>query len=129
MSSTNDHRPHLSLWLPVIAYMAVIFYVSSLTDPPLPGGMSDKSGHWLGYLGFGIVVSRAVAGGLPARITGRIALIAMAIATAYAGSDELHQLFVPGRFADVRDLFADAAGALAGVAACWAWGIISVRAV
>jgi len=42
-----------------------------------------------------------------------------------AESDEVHQLFVPGRTGDVYDLMADAAGALAGTIACVAWGIIS----
>jgi VanZ family protein len=107
--------------------MALIFYISSLHEAPLPQGVSDKSGHSLGYFGFGIVVARAVAGGLPARITLRILIIAMAIAVGYAITDEFHQLFVPGRSADVHDLYADTMGALAGVVACWAWGILSIR--
>ena len=31
---------HLSLWSPVAVYMAAIFYVSSLSDVSLPGGVS-----------------------------------------------------------------------------------------
>lgn len=33
----------------------------------------------------------------------------------YAASDEVHQAFVPGRYADVRDWLADAAGAAVAV--------------
>ena len=115
------------LWGPVILYMAVIFFVSSLSDPPLPEGMSDKGAHWLGYVGLAGTIVRALAGGWPRRITLRVAAVAALIATAYGISDEFHQMFVPGRSADVNDLAADAIGAVAGAAACWAWGIISNR--
>ena len=107
--------------------MAGIFSVSSLSEAPLPEGLSDKSAHWLGYAGFAVVVVRALAGGLPRRINVRTGAIALAIAIAYGASDELHQAFVPGRSADVHDLAADAMGAVIGTVACWAWGIISFR--
>lgn len=45
------------------------------------------------------------------------------IAALYAASDEIHQLFVPGRSGQLSDVILDSAGALAGVAAftvlCW----------
>ena len=45
------------------------------------------------------------------------------IAALYAASDEIHQLFVPGRGGQLSDVILDSAGALAGVAAftvlCW----------
>jgi VanZ family protein len=107
--------------------MATIFYVSSLSDAPLPQGMSDTSGHMLGYIGFGAVCARAAAGGFPKRMTLRHAVSALALAAVYAASDELHQAFVPGRSAEVRDLYADVTGAGVGIAACWAWGIIWPR--
>ena len=114
----------ISLWAPVAAYMALIFYLSSLSDAPLSQGMSDKSGHGIGYFGFGLVVTRAVAGGLPAPVTWRIAVAALAIGIGYGCTDEFHQLFVPGRSADLADLAVDAVSVAASVAALWAWGII-----
>jgi VanZ family protein len=39
-------------------------------------------------------------------------------------SDELHQMFVPGRTASFDDLLADAIGAVVGASLCWA-GIIT----
>ena len=125
--TARDTRSLLSLWLPVVAYMAAIFWVSSLSKAPLPQGMSDKTGHSLAYFGLGVVVTRAIAGGLPSRVALRSALLALAIAVAYGASDEYHQSFVAGRSADVEDLYADAAGATTAVVACWAWGIISRR--
>ena len=107
--------------------MAVIFFVSSLSEAPLPDGMSDTSGHGLGYASLGFTVVRAVAGGLPRRITWRIALVALAICVGYGVSDEWHQSFVPGRTADIADVYADAAGACAAAVVCWAWGILCTR--
>ncbi|MGE0446291.1 MAG: VanZ family protein [Vicinamibacterales bacterium] len=118
----------LRLWLPVIGYMAVIFYVSSLSDAPLPQGVTDISAHMLGYVGLGVVCARAFAGGLPARMTPGIAAAALALAVGYGVTDELHQMFVPGRSAELKDLGSDAVGAAAGIVACWAWGIIWLRA-
>ena len=108
--------------------MATIFYVSSLPKAPLPPGLADKPAHALGYLGFGAVIARAVAGGLPPRITLRQALIGLALASLYAVSDEYHQSFVVGRSADVADWVADTAGSGLALLASWAWTIISKRA-
>ena len=38
------------------------------------------------------------------------------ITTAYAATDEMHQLFVPGRSGQVSDVLLDSAGAIAGLA-------------
>jgi VanZ family protein len=111
----------------VVVVMAAIFVVSSLPDAPLPSNMSDKSGHVLAYAGLGLTVVRAVAGGLPRPITLRLALLSIAITTGYGATDEIHQSFVPGRTADVGDLYADGAGAVAATVACWAWGILACR--
>ena len=54
-----------------MVYMAAIFYVSSLHQAPLPPGLSDKPAHAFGYTGLGFVIARALAGGLPPRITQR----------------------------------------------------------
>lgn len=104
--------------------MAAIFYVSSVPAPPIPAG-TDKPLHGAAYLGLAIVVVRAVAGGLPGRIDLWTAAFALLVTVGYAVTDEVHQMFVPGRSAEMYDLLADAGGAIAGAAACWAWGIIS----
>jgi VanZ family protein len=116
------------LWGPVVAYMALIFYLSSLHQAPLPQGISDKAGHSLGYVGLGLLVTRAVAGGIPRQVTWIQAAIAIAITTAYGATDEYHQRFVIGRSAELADLYADAAGACVAAAVSWACGIIAVRA-
>ena len=45
-------------------------------------------------------------------------LLAVAMAAAYAASDEFHQLFVEGRAGRVSDVLIDSAGALVGVGIC-----------
>ena len=128
--ATNHQPPtikRLSLWAPVAAYMAAIFVVSGQSDPAIPTGVSDKSLHLLAYLGLAVLVCRAIAERLPARVTWRAAMATLAISVGYAITDELHQLYVPGRSADVADLYADAIGASLGLIGCWAWGIISIR--
>lgn len=113
----------LWLWGPVVAYCALIFGFSSVSNvPPLPGGMSDKAAHALLYSGLGFLVSRALAGGY--RMTWSVALAAIVAVTLYGLSDETHQLFVPNREFDLKDLAADCTGASLGTAAQWLWGII-----
>ena len=46
---------------------------------------------------------------------GRAALLALAWSFLYACSDEVHQLFVPGRAGRLRDVFVDGAGFGAGI--------------
>lgn len=113
----------VSLWAPVVVYMAAIFYVSSLTQPILPPG-GDKPWHLIAYTGLGVVVARAFAGGFFRRVVGSAAALSIAVGIAYAVSDEIHQMFVPGRSAELADLVADSAGVILGTAACWACGII-----
>lgn len=42
-------------------------------------------------------------------------LLALATCIVYAVSDEIHQLFVPGRGAQVKDVMIDSTGAFAGI--------------
>jgi VanZ family protein len=112
-----------SLWAPVVIYMASIFYASSLPEVTLPPG-GDKSWHLIGYTGLGVVIARALAGGLFRPVGMPAAVLAIVTGVAYGVTDEIHQMFVPGRSAELADLAADAAGIVIGTAACWACGII-----
>jgi VanZ family protein len=107
--------------------MLAIFFVSNMQVAPLPEEVSDKTAHLWAYAGLAVLAVRAVGGGLPCRVALRVALLAFAIAAGYGISDELHQLFVPGRSGDLLDWFADASGAVVGIGACWLWGIIAFR--
>jgi VanZ family protein len=119
------YRAFLSHWGPVLIYMAAIFYISSLHQPPLPPGVSDKPAHAFGYFGFGVVIARALSRGFPPRITLAQALIGLALASFYGITDEFHQRFVPGRSAEIADWYSDSIGSALGLFGCWAWSIIS----
>ncbi len=121
-------RTPLLLWGPVVVQMAAIFIASSIPNlRELPGGMSDKSGHGIGYGLLGAVLLRALAGGRLRGVTWGRAMAAILVATAYGVSDEFHQSFVPGRTPDILDVAADSVGAALAVAvggAARAWGIL-----
>jgi VanZ family protein len=109
----------------VIAYLVVIFAGSSMPGPrDIPGGLSDKTAHFLEYAVLGLLLARALAGRRWLSIPLRYVVAAVVIAAAYAFSDEFHQLFVPGRVFDLHDMAADTLGASVAAGALWACGII-----
>lgn len=108
----------------MLAYAALIFALSSISKvPSLPGGMSDKTAHILLYSGFGFLVARALAG-RRRRAALWLMGVTLLVVGLYGLSDETHQLFVPHREFDLRDLAADVVGGACGTAAQWLWGII-----
>lgn len=117
-----------ALWAPVVFYMALLFYASSLSElPAVAARASDKLEHAVAYAGLGGLLLRALAGGLGRRAAVRAVLLAVAIAALYGASDEIHQHFVPHRSMDPYDLLADTTGAAAAAGAVYAWGIIRAR--
>jgi len=112
-------------WGPVVGLMAGIFFVSSLSDLPAPpGGLSDVGAHALAYSALGVAMARALRDSGTGGLTPRAAVAAVALTVAYGVTDEFHQLFVAGRFAEWRDLTADTVGAVLGVGLVWAWSIV-----
>jgi VanZ family protein len=117
----------ISLWAPVIAYMAMIFGLSSLsTLPSPPEGFSFYDVHIAVYLGLSVLTTRALARGVR-DVVWTAVLGAIVISTLYGVSDEYHQLFVPGRSFDYFDMLADFVGATAGACGTGAWSIIKQR--
>jgi len=72
----------------------------------------------------GLLMARGLAGPRWLSITIPYVVGAVVLAALYGVSDECHQLFVPGRQFDVRDMMANALGASVPTGALWAWGII-----
>ncbi len=125
MTRGREPAPTFALWGPVVLYMSIIFFVSHQPQVTIPPGLTDKSSHSIAYTLLGVLIVRALAGGLPAPVTLRAALMGILLTTAYGASDEFHQMFVPGRSAELYDLYADAIGGAVGAFVCWLWGIIS----
>jgi hypothetical protein len=130
-SARWNFRSPFWLWAPVVLQLALIFAASSIPNlQKLPGGMSDKSGHSIGYALLAVVLLRAFARGRLSGVTWTAGLAAIGLATMYGVSDEFHQSFVPGRSPDRFDVVADCVGATIGVALGWLagavhrWGIL-----
>jgi VanZ family protein len=102
-----------------LAIAGLIFYASSRSNVVATGvtRIDDKFAHFAVYGLLGTLVCRIGGRGRFAAL-GSCLLVAM-----YAASDEWHQSFVPGRFADVGDWIADTLGAAVaiGLYTRWAW--------
>lgn len=94
----------------VLAWMAVIFIGSSIQRDDMPSQFNPvaKVGHLmeyaiLGFLAFPLFYQSK-----------RPFLSCVMFCTAYAATDEFHQLFVPGRNGTPVDVLIDAVGAVVG---------------
>lgn len=132
------------LWVPVVLWMILIFYLShqpSTASNELSSGVMmltvntlnnvtpieldlgilhqliRKSAHFFAYLILGVFVLRALKNyqGHDVKKIG----LALILCVVYASSDEIHQLFIPGRSGEVRDVMIDSTGALTGLLIYW----------
>jgi VanZ family protein len=138
-------RRFLTHWLPLLLWMGVIFGASTGMGTPahtsrfirpfllwLNPHMSEetinlihhcirKTAHAVEYAILGFLIWRVVHSS-PAMDShppaGHLRL-ALLLAALYAATDEMHQLFVPGREAAVRDVLLDTCGAGFGLALTW----------
>jgi hypothetical protein len=114
-------------WFAVALWMLVIFILSTEHFSPektatfLPGlfGFSiRKVAHWTEYFLLGVLLMRALRAKADGLIARRHVVLSLAIAVAYAVSDEWHQSFVASRNAQGIDVGLDALGAVCGT---WSW--------
>ena len=109
-------------WLPVAAYMALIFYFSSLPHPDeeLPKflfeTLGDKLLHVIEYAVLGVLCYRAFRRAAGPFAAAYAVVFAIVTASVYGATDEVHQAFVPFRTATWLDWVADTAGGVVGAA-------------
>ena len=137
----KEHRKSSVSWALVLLWMGLIFYLSAqvaaesdhlslgLTqiligtiERLIPGidvgailsnHLIRKSAHFIAYLILGSLVSNALT---QSNFSGKSRVaIAWGISVLYAVSDEIHQLFVPGRSGQIKDVLIDSAGAMVGI--------------
>ena len=101
-------------WALVAAWMAVVFFFSSISNLGVAARVPDWISHPIEYGVGAVLFCRALAGGRPGPLRLSTALTATLLATAYGVTDEYHQSFVPGRTSDFADVVKDLAGATAG---------------
>ena len=100
-------------------YAVCIFTLSSIPGQALPSvHISDKLIHAGIFRLLGFLLCRALSPQLPTWRPSRIALLSLLLTIGYGATDELHQLFVPARSAEMADLIADGIGAALAV---WGW--------
>ena len=103
----------LRYWLPPLAWMGLIFFLSAQPDlPHAPGPWFDtllkKGGHALAFGILAWLYLRVLRGRFSAVATLR--LVSAGLAILYAASDEYHQTLVPGRKGRLSDVGIDTAG-------------------
>lgn len=131
----------INAWILVIVWMGVIFYLShqsASTSSELSTGITviivdfiqqivplmqyktsgftfivRKGAHLFAYFILGFLVIRAILKSVGLNVFN--ATIALLICVLYAISDEVHQLFIPGRSGEVRDVLIDSVGAILGI--------------
>jgi VanZ family protein len=108
-------------WAPVVLWMAIVFFFSSLSHLGKAARVPDWISHPIEYGVGAVLLGRALEDGRRRPLTLSTALTATLLATAYGVTDEYHQSFVPGRTADPMDVVKDLAGAAAGCALYREW--------
>lgn len=126
----NNKNAALVFWILSVVCMGVIFYFSSRTAVESSDQSSSvlnilkqlfgenaftdfivrKSAHCLEFTGLALLFNFA----LYFTYQRKKPIMAIIITSAYAVTDELHQLFVEGRSCEIRDWTIDTAGAIIG---------------
>ncbi len=109
-------------WLPAVAWMALIFWLSAQPDLPRPASnllnlVLRKCAHFGAYAVLALCYLYALRG------TGSVASqgwLALMLAVMYAISDEYHQSWTPRRYPSATDVLIDSAGAITAVS-LWSW--------
>jgi VanZ family protein len=102
-------------WGPAVGFLVAIFCVSGMSKPPFMVGPltgMEKPGHFAAYAFLCVLLFRALRCSCRPWVFHWAPLLALILASAYAATDEFHQLFVPGRHGEVRDWAIDSLGAL-----------------
>jgi len=113
LEETFQLKHFIPYWLPVWSWMFFIFYLSSLTQ--FTTGFSEgldvfvkKSWHVFAFFILSALVYRAFRSYKFMR--GDVLIICFLWSFVYAVSDEIHQLFVPGRHGTIVDVLVDLIG-------------------
>jgi hypothetical protein len=112
----------LKLWAPPVIWAFVIFAFSSYPSTRTSGFfwqefIIKKTAHVVEYAVFTALLYRAFKeSGVKKRNAG---LFSILIAILYAGSDEFHQSFTPGREPTIRDIFFDTIGSVLAIYSIW----------
>ena len=119
LTGFEKRNPFLAYRAPALGFAVLIFIMSSIPGyefPDLPFYSFDKIVHTIEFGLFGMLLFRAFRYPKPLK---HPYLLTLCTGIPYAALDELHQLFVPGRFASIADFVMDVLGLVvfAGISA------------
>ena len=105
------------VYIPLIIYWVILFIATSLPVERLPSiGFTDKINHLIAYFILAVLLNLTLIYQRKSQLLFEKAPIAtIVICLFYGALDEVHQLFVPGRSAEILDWVADALGTTAAV--------------
>ena len=106
-------RHYVYYHMPWQVMMLVIFFLSSLSNDMLPDfsfKLSDKLVHFIVFGILGFLMARSIYQFRGNFWRDKFIFWSILISSIYAASDEIHQSFVPGRFAGIGDWIADILG-------------------
>ena len=102
------------IW-PFVVAMCIFLLSSQNFKMQLPApGLGDKLIHVAVYALLGWTTARALMANRNLSTTWKWIALAMALSVAFGVTDEVHQMFVPGRFPSVADALANLVGAVIG---------------
>ena len=111
-------------WSHVSTSLLLLYWSALILGTHLPGSfvpatpVSDKSLHFMAFLGLGFLLAWTWTTRRPFLPAG--AFVVVLVAVVYAAIDEITQTYIPGRFVDVVDWGYDVAGTIAGTAVFFA---------
>ena len=104
-------------WTLTVGYMLLIFLISSIPYIVQPGPLGSREApiveHVIEYSVLGFLLLGSFSS--TKRTRKQIIFLAVSVAILYGISDEIHQLFVPGRYCDIIDVVANSLGSVIGV--------------
>ena len=106
------------IYLPLAVYWILIFILTTVPTDIMPQlfNMQDKIEHMSAYFGLTVLISLTLHFQDRNKNISKYALvITLILVLTYGAVDEIHQIFVPGRDADIFDWLADALGGLIGI--------------
>jgi VanZ family protein len=105
------------IYLPLGLYWIALFIATSIPTEYIPAvGVSDKLNHFFAYLVLSVLLYLTFIFQEKAPLLREYpATFTLLIGSVYGIIDELHQLLIPGRHAEVLDWIADFIGVIAGV--------------
>lgn len=124
----NPDYHWVAYWFPVVAYAGVIYYFSSLPHPEeklprlLLDNVGDKLLHLTEYAVLSALCYRALRWAAWPGAARHTLVLAIAAASFYGVTDEVHQAFVPNRESSLFDWMADTVGAVVGAIGVRCWG-------